>query len=114
MTLPHRSLGMAKHALIFELNLDKSLLRWLSRRPSIPPGFEPVGYAQPATPMMALWIFASAATLPLVHVLVPWHGVRISLLAIGVRGLVWLGALAGLRTYPHLLGSPSRRLLRRR
>ncbi len=111
MTVLHRLLPPAKHALVFELNIYKSLLRWLLRRPSIPAGFEPVGYAQLATPMMGLWIFGSALELPLVHVLVPWHGLRISLLVIGVWGLLWmLGALAGLRSYPHLLGDDMLRI----
>lgn len=111
MTLLHRLLGLAKHALVFELNMYKSLLRWMLRRPSIPAGYEPVGYAQLATPMMGLWIFGSALELPLVHVLVPWHGLRITLLVIGVWGLLWmLGALAGLRNYPHLLGHDTLRV----
>jgi hypothetical protein len=111
MTRPRRAAAFAKHALIFELNIYRSLLRWLFRRPSIPAGFAPVGYARLATPMMALWIFGSALELPLVHVLVPWDGVRIALLVIGVWGLLWmLGALAGLRTYPHLLGSDTLRI----
>ena len=29
MLLLHRTLGIAKHALVFELNIYKSLLRWL-------------------------------------------------------------------------------------
>lgn len=111
MTVLHRSLKLTKHALVFELNIYKSLLRWLLRRPSVPAGFEPVGYAQLATPMMGLWIFGSALELPLVHVLVPWHGVRVALLVIGVWGLLWmLGALAGLRSYPHLLGPDTLRI----
>jgi hypothetical protein len=106
MTVLRRTLGTAKHALIFEFNIYKSLLRWLLRRPSIPAGFEPVGYAQLATPVLTLWIFGSALELPLVHLLVPWPTVRIPLLIIGVWGLLWMvGVLAGLRSYPHLLGS---------
>jgi hypothetical protein len=104
-------LELAKHAIVFELNIYKSLLRWLLRRPSVPPGFEPVGYAKMATPTMALWIFGSALELPLVHVLVPWHAVRITLVAIGVWGLLWmLGVLAGLRSYPHLFGTDTLRI----
>lgn len=111
MTLLQRALRMAKHALIFELNIYKGLLRWLLRRPSIPKGFEPVGYARLATPVLALWIFGSALELPLVHILVPWHAVRISLLVVGVWGLLWmLGLLAGLRSYPHLLGPDTLRI----
>jgi hypothetical protein len=107
----HRALGMARHALAFEYNIYKSLLRWVLRRPGVPPGFEPVGYARLATPMLWLWIFGSALELPLVHVLVPWHGVRISLLIVGVWGLLWMvGILAGLRSYPHLLGADGLRI----
>lgn len=111
MILLRRWMMLAKHALVFEINIYMSLLRWLFRRPSIPAGFEPVGYAHLATPMMGLWIFGSVLELPLVHVLVPWRGVRISLLVIGVWGLLWmLGALAGMRSYPHLLGADALRI----
>jgi hypothetical protein len=111
MTLLHRALRMTTHALVFELNIYKSLLRWLLRRPSVPAGFEPVGYARLVTPVLALWIFGSALELPLVHVLVPWHAARISLLVVGVWGLLWMvGLLAGLRSYPHLLGSETLRM----
>jgi hypothetical protein len=106
-----RMLAVAKHALIFEANIYKSLLRWVLGRPSIPSGHEPVSYARLATPVLALWIFGSALELPLVHVLVPWHGVRIALLMIGVWGLLWMvGVLAGLRSYPHLLGPDTLRI----
>ena len=100
-----RVVAFAKHALIFELNIYRSLLRWVFRRPSIPQGTEPVGYAQMVTPMMWLWIVASAMEIPLIHVLVPWDTVRILGLAIGVWGLLWmLGVLGGLNSYPHLVG----------
>lgn len=98
--------GLARHAVVFELRLYRSLLRWLARRPDLGgPSDEPVGYARTVTPVMWLWILASAAELPLVHLLVPWHGVRIALLVVGVWGLVWMvGLLASLYVYPHLLG----------
>ena len=53
MNVFRRASRITKHALVFELNIYKSLLRWLSRRPSIPAGFEPVGYAKLATPVVA-------------------------------------------------------------
>lgn len=100
-----RIAGFAKHALVFELNVYKSLLRWVFRRPSIPEGTDPVRYAQAVTPVMLLWIFASAMEVPLFHVLVPWDTVRIIGLAIGIWGLLWmLGILGGLNSYPHLVG----------
>jgi hypothetical protein len=96
--------GWAWHAVVVEVAMYRNLGRWLLRRPAVPEGSEPVGYARSATPVMALWIFASVAELPLLHVLIPWHAVRLVALALGVWTVVWmLGALAGLRVYPHLL-----------
>lgn len=96
--------GWLWHALVVEVAMYRNLLRWAFRRPAVPRGAEPVGYARAVTPVMGLWIFASAAELPLVHVLIPWDGVRIAALVLGVWTVVWmLGALAGLRVYPHLL-----------
>jgi len=95
---------LVRHAIVFEINIYKSLLRWLLRRPSVPPGSTPVGYARMVTPVLALWIFGSAVEIPVVHLLVPWDALRWPLLAIGVWGLMWMvGFLAGLRSYPHLL-----------
>ena len=60
---------------------------------------------------MWLWIFASAAEVPLVHLLVPWEGVRFVLLLASVWGLVWMvGLLASLYVYPHLLGPATLRV----
>ncbi len=86
-----------------EVTLYVALVRWVARRPSIPAGTEPVGYAQLIAPVMGLWIFASAAEIPLVHLLVPWESARLALLVVSVWGLAWmLGMYAGIRAYPHL------------
>lgn len=104
MTAARQVGRLARHAVVFEINIYKSLVRWVLRRPSVPPGSTPVGYAQMVTPVLGLWIFGSAVEIPVVHILVPWHGVRIALLILGVWGLMWMvGFLAGLRSYPHLL-----------
>jgi hypothetical protein len=97
---------------LFELRLYRSLLRWVARRPAIPGGdVEVFTYAKTVTPVIWLWIFASAAELPLAHVLVPWEAVRIALLVVGAWGLVWMvGLLASLHVYPHLLGRSSLRV----
>lgn len=109
--LLRRTPGWVWHALVVEVAMYRNLLRWVLRRPAVPADAEPVGYARAVTPVMWLWIFASAAELPLVHVLVPWEGVRIAALVLGVWGLVWmLGALAGLRIYPHLLTADALRV----
>ena len=88
--------GWVWHALVLEVAMYRNLLRWAFRRPAVGRGEEPVGYAQAVTPVMALWIFASAAEMPL-HVLIPWHTVRVVNIVLGVWTLVWmLGILAGL------------------
>lgn len=98
--------ALAKHAVVFELRLYRSLFRWVIRRPDLGGrDDEPFTYAKSVTPVMWLWIFASAAELPLAHLLVPWEAVRLVLLLTGVWGLVWMiGLLASLYVYPHLLG----------
>lgn len=86
-----------------ELALYLALGRWIVRRPQVPAGTTPWGYSRDVTPVMGLWIFASALEVPLVHVLVPWDSVRLVLLGVSVWGLVWmLGMLASIRIYPHL------------
>ena len=78
----------------------------MTRRPDLGgPGDEHFTYAKAVTPVMWLWIFASAAEVPLVHLLVPWEGVRFVLPLASVWGLIWMvGLLASLYVYPHLLG----------
>lgn len=111
MDVVRRTARLTWHLLVLEVTMYRNLLRWIARRPAIGPHDEPVGYVEQATPVIWLWIFASAAELPLVHVLVPWHGVRIALLVVGVWGLVWmLGMLAGLHMYPHLMTPTSLRV----
>lgn len=86
-----------------ELQLYVALGRWLARRTDVPAGAVAWGYSRTVTPVMWLWIFGSACELPIAHVLVPWEGVRIALLVVGVWGLVWMiGLLASLKVYPHL------------
>jgi hypothetical protein len=104
-------LGLVRRALWLEVSLYVCLARWVLRRPAVGPGQEPIGYARAVTPVLCLGIFASAAEIPLAHVLLPWHAARIGLLVLGAWGLVWmLGLLASYRVRPHLLGSDELRL----
>lgn len=110
-SLLRRLPGLLWHLVVLEVSMYRNLLRWVARRPSVSAGDEPVGYARLVTPVMWLWIFASAAEIPVAHVLLPWHTVRIVLIVLGVWGLVWmLGLLAGLHIYPHLLTPSSLRV----
>lgn len=94
-----------------EIQLYIAFGRWVARRPHVPEGATAWGYSRLVTPVIWLWIFASAAELPLAHVLVPWHGVRLTLLVIGAWGLIWMiGMLASLKVYPHLADADGLRL----
>ena len=80
----------ARFLVDLEVTVWVSLARWVTRRPDVPAGARPVGYSRLVTPVLCLWIFASAAEIPLVHVLVPWEWLRLSLLVVGVWGVLWL------------------------
>ena len=55
-----RLLDLAREAVLLELALYRSLVRWVARRPDVPAGATPIGYAQLVGPMLWLWIFGSA------------------------------------------------------
>jgi hypothetical protein len=100
-----------KRALLLEVAIYVCLLRWVLRRPAVPPQGEPVGYAKAVTPVLCLWIFASAAEIPLLHVLLPWHAARVVSVVLGAWGLVWmLGLLASYRVRPHVLDADGLRV----
>lgn len=96
---------LARRGVLFELRLYRSLALWIMRRPDVRyDDAQPVTYARTVTPVMWLWIFASAVEVPLVHILIPWDTVRIVVLVLSIWGLVWMvGLLASLTVYPHLL-----------
>ena len=107
---PRRFAGLLWEALLFELALYRSLVRWVARRPDVPPGCEPIGYSRLVGPMLWLWIFGSSvevvvAEVVLRHVDQPWAvASRTPLLLLGIWGVVWmLGMLASYRVRPHLL-----------
>jgi len=104
MSVARRAARLLWRFVRLELQLYAALARWIARRPAVPDGATPWGYSRMVTPVMGLWIFGSACELPLAHVLVPWHGVRLALLVVGVWGLVWMiGLLASLKVHPHLV-----------
>jgi hypothetical protein len=106
MTAPFRTpvTSMLQRAVVFELGIWRSLLRWLFRRTDVTPGAEAFTYHQMATPVIWLWIFGSAVEVVVVDALLPWHTARIVAGAVGLWGLAWMvGMLAALKTYPHLV-----------
>jgi hypothetical protein len=91
------------HAVRFEYGLYVALSRWVLRRPDIPSGAKAWGYSRLVTPVMWLWIFASAVEMVAVHLITPWPLVRLILVLISLWGLVWMvGLLASYQVYPHL------------
>jgi hypothetical protein len=104
--------ALIRRGVAFELRLYRSLFRWVTRRPAVPAGdVEAFGYAKLVTPVMWVWIFASAIEVPVAHLVIPWDPVRITALVIGVWGLLWMvGLLASLNVYPHLLGDTTLRV----
>ena len=103
--------SLAGRVVMFEFRLYASLARWLIRRPAIPRNVEPFGYSQVVAPVMWLWIFASAAEMVVVHLLIPWPTVRIVVLVISAWGLIWMiGFLASIKVHPHLVGADSLRV----
>lgn len=109
---PRALYSLVRKGVVFELRLYRSLLRWVTRHPDVKgPEVEVFGYAKAVTPVMWLWIFASAVEVPLVHILIPWDTVRIVVLVLSVWGLVWMvGLLASINVYPHLLSESTLRV----
>lgn len=102
--------ALAREALLLELALYRSLARWIARRPDVPAGATPIGYAQLVGPMLWLWIFGSATEVVVAEVVMQqvetgWaEPLRMPLLAIGIWGVLWmLGMMAAYRVRPHLL-----------
>ena len=68
-----RLLTTAWRPVRFELRIYAALARWIGRRPAVPGGTVPFGYGRGVVPVLWLWVFASAAEIPVVRVLLPWH-----------------------------------------
>lgn len=106
MDVVRRLPRIAWAALRLELTLYRALARWVTRRPEVPAGARPIGYARLVSPMLWLWIFGSAVEVVVLDLVLSrwWTSLRLPLLVIGVWGLMWmLGLLAAYRVRPHLL-----------
>ncbi|MDO9380766.1 MAG: hypothetical protein Q7T56_18135 [Nocardioidaceae bacterium] len=95
----------AWHVVRLEVGMYVSLARWAARRPSLgAPGSQVHGYARLVTPMLWLFVFASAVEVVVLDLLLPWMVVRVVALVLGIWGVVWmLGMIASYRVFPHLL-----------
>lgn len=102
-------LSLARRAIRYELNIWRSLFRWILRRPDTGgPGDTAFSYAGVVTPILMAFIVLSAVEIPIFDLILsrtlPWPTVRQTALVLGVWGLLWMiGLLASLRVHPHLV-----------
>lgn len=110
--IPTMVLRLARRAVTYELGMWRSLYRWVFRRPaSRDPGAVAFGYSGMVTSLLIVFIVVSAIEIPVIHLVVPWEGLRLALDALGVYGLLWMfGLLASLRVYPHIVADPGLRV----
>lgn len=105
-----RTWRFAREAVLLEVAIWKALGRWVLRRPDVPAGATPVGYAQLVAPVMWLWILGSFAEVVALELILrsidaPWaEVVRIPLFVVGAWGALWmLGLMASMKVRRHLV-----------
>lgn len=105
-----RTWAFVKEAVLLEIAIWKALGRWVLRRPDVPAGATPVGYAQLVAPVMWLWILGSFAEVVALELILrsidaTWaEVVRIPLFVVGVWGALWmLGLMASMKVRRHLV-----------
>ncbi len=103
--------GWVLFAWRFEVNLYKSLFRFVTRRPDVPAGATGVRYVGAISVLLWAFVIGSAVELVALHVILPWETVRLAADILGIWGLMWmLGFTASHYVYPHLLGADGLRL----
>ena len=107
-----RVAGVARWLVRLEIGIWRSLFLWITRRvPGRRPGVRTFAYANQVSPLLAVFIALSALETAVVHLLIPWDVVRLTLLVVGVWGLLWMiGFLASMRVYPHLVDDSGLRI----
>ncbi|SDD58935.1 hypothetical protein [Nocardioides lianchengensis] len=94
-----------------ELQMYGGLLRLVRRRPDVPPGTTPVRYVGAVAALLWGITIVSAVELVVLHLIIPWHAVRLAADVVGIWGLAWcLGMTACHYVYPHLLDDAGLRL----
>lgn len=109
-----REHGMAawkllRRVLAYELNIWRSLYRWLLRRPyRLEPGAETFSYIGVVKPILGVFIALSTIEIPIFDLIlkhtVGWPSVRRAAVALGIWGVLWMiGLFAALRIHPHVV-----------
>jgi hypothetical protein len=101
----YRLLRFPRWLVVMEIGVWRSLFLFVARRKSgVRPGVEHFSYHRQVAPVIGAFIFVSLVELPVVHLLIPWHTVRLVVLVISVWGLLWMvGYFASVKVFPHLL-----------
>lgn len=96
--------SIVRRLAVMEFRQYAALWSWIRRRPDVPPGATGFRYVGIVLPVLWAFIVVSALEVGIVHVVVPWPGVRLVLDILGIWGVLWmLGLTAGLTVHPHLL-----------
>lgn len=106
-----RAWQLLRWALATEWRMYVGAARLAARRPDVPDDTEPVRYVGSVS--VLLWAITAVSTVELVvlHVIIPWHTVRLVADVVGIWGVVWcLGFTACHYVYPHLAGPDALRL----
>lgn len=98
-----RAWHLLRLALVTEWRMYVGLFRLLARRPDVPADATPVRYVGAVSLLLWVITIVSAVELVALHLIIPWHGVRLVADVVGVWGLAWcLGLTACHYVYPHL------------
>ncbi|GAA2186296.1 hypothetical protein GCM10009786_06460 [Leucobacter alluvii] len=94
---------LARQAWRWEVGVWSSLWRFAARRPRAPKGGVAFAYHAPIRSILVIFIVLSAVEIPILDLIArPWPVIRITLLAAGIWGLMWMiGLLLGFITRPH-------------
>jgi hypothetical protein len=94
-----------------QARLLQSLVLWMRRRHDVPPGATALPYGREGRVLGLALLAASVIEVVAVELVVPWPGVRLVLLVLGLYGvLAVLGWVADLSVRPHVLTAESLRL----
>ncbi len=95
---------LLKLALTTELRMYAGALRLLARRIDVPDGATPVRYVGALAAVLWAFTIVSAVELVALHLIIPWHTVRIVADVLGIWGVLWCLGMTGCHyVYPHLV-----------
>ncbi|MEO9322561.1 hypothetical protein ABFT23_03670 [Nocardioides sp. C4-1] len=102
---------LVRLAVATELRVYGGLVRLLGRRPDVPHGAEPLRYVGAVSVLLWAFTVVSAVELVALHLVIPWHAVRVGADVLGVWGVVWCLGFTGCHyVYPHLATDDGLRL----